>query len=218
MAMVDYPYPTDFVEPLPAWPVTYSCAQAKLAQEQAVGKPYADLYPIAAAGSVFYNYAGQLECLDVSVQQGGGLDDNGWGVLACNEMVMPFASNPDTSMFPSSSWSDKVDTAYCEASYSLNPQYTWALEYFGGMNPTKDFMKASNIVFSNGELDPWKAGGVTFYVSPETTPIYIEHSAHHLDLRLPNVADPQSLTDARQIETEQIAKWIDQYQGTDFVK
>lgn len=46
-------------------------------------------------------------------------------------------------------------------------------------------------------------------MSPDTTPIYIEKSAHHLDLRLPNPADPQSLTDARQIETEQIAKWID---------
>ena len=28
MAMVDYPYPTNFVEPLPAWPVTHACQQA----------------------------------------------------------------------------------------------------------------------------------------------------------------------------------------------
>ena len=35
-------------------------------------------------------------------------------------------------------------------------------------------------------------------------------------MREPNEADPQSLTDARQTETEWIAKWIDQYQGTDF--
>ena len=46
--------------------------------------------------------------------------------------------------------------------------------------------------------------------------LYIENSAHHLDLRLPNEADPDTLTQARQQETEEIAKWIDQYQGTSF--
>jgi hypothetical protein len=90
------------------------------------------------------------------------------------------------------------------------------LEYFGGMNPKRDFAKASNIVFSNGSLDPWHAGGVLEDVSPDTVVLYIENSAHHLDLRLPNAADPQTLTDARQVETETIAKWIDQYQGTSF--
>jgi len=67
MAMVDYPYPTSFVEPLPAWPVTYACKQAKEAKQAHVGDELADLYPIEAAGSTFYNYADQLDCLDVSV-------------------------------------------------------------------------------------------------------------------------------------------------------
>lgn len=58
-------------------------------------------------------------------------------------------------------------------------------------------MKTSNIIFSNGELDPWQAGGVTFEVSNETTVLYIEKSAHHLDLRLPNPADPATVTEAR---------------------
>lgn len=216
MAMVDYPYPTNFVEPLPAYPVTYACQQAKAAAEANADSEYKNLYAIAAAGSTFYNYAGQLDCLDVSVQQGGGLDDNGWGVLACNEMVMPFASDPSTSMFPPAEWSEKENTLQCEAMYGLTPQYNWALDYFGGRVPKRDFMKASNIIFSNGELDPWQAGGVVEDVSKDTIAIYIEGSAHHLDLRLPNEADPATLTAARQTETEYIAKWIDQYQGSDF--
>jgi len=54
-------------------------------------------------------------------------------------------------------------------------------------------------------------------VSEQTTFLYIENSAHHLDLRLPNEADPESLTAARQTEMDEVAKWIDQYQGTNFL-
>ena len=124
---------------------------------------------------------------------------------------MPFASNPDTSMFPSSSWNEKENTSECYAAYGEKPQYSWAFDYFGGLNPTKDILKTSNIIFSNGELDPWQAGGLTFPINDESIALYIEKSAHHLDLRLPNEADPQTLTDARQTETEWIAKFIDQY-------
>ena len=90
------------------------------------------------------------------------------------------------------------------------------MDYFGGRNPARDFMKSSNIIFSNGSLDPWQAGGVVEHVSDSVVILYIENSAHHLDLRLPNEADPQTLTDARTIEMETIAKWVDQYQGTSF--
>ena len=129
---------------------------------------------------------------------------------------MPFASRESTSMFPASEWDEKSNSYYCKAMYGELPQYNWALDYFGGRKPEKDFMKASNIIFSNGELDPWHAGGVLKNVSDRTLSIFIENSAHHLDLRLPNEADPESVTAARLLETEWIAFFIDEYQGTNF--
>ena len=119
-------------------------------------------------------------------------------------------------MFPPATWDEAEYSAYCDETFGLEPQYNWPLDYFGGWVPERDFISASNIIFSNGELDPWQAGGITKKINDQTLVLYIESSAHHLDLRLPNEADPQSVTDARQIETGWIAKWIDQYQGTSF--
>jgi len=121
MAMVNYPYPTDFVEPLPEWPVTYACAQASAAKAAHKDDPYADLYAIAAAGNTFYNYAGQTPCFDLGGNSNSGLDGNGWGVLACNEMCMPFASNPDNSMFSPSTWNEKANSSYCYGAYGEKP-------------------------------------------------------------------------------------------------
>ena len=112
-------------------------------------------------------------------------------------MCMPFASNPDTSMFPPASWNERANSSYCYAAYGERPQYSWALDYFGGYNPKKDFLKVSNIIFSNGELDPWQAGGVTFPINNDSLALYIEGAAHHLDLRLHNIADPATVTAAR---------------------
>jgi hypothetical protein len=211
--MVDYPYATSFVEPLPANPVNVSCQAAAEAEATYANNPDVSLYAIQAAGKVFYNYEDQLECLDVATQQGGGLDDNGWNVLYCNEMTMPFASDETTSMFPVSTWDPDSVTTGCQSTYDLTPQLYWALTYFGGMNETKDFAKASNIIFSNGTLDPWQAGGIIppTTLNDKTTILFIEGSAHHLDLRLPNEADPATLTAARNTEITMISQYIDEY-------
>ena len=100
-------------------------------------------------------------------------------------------------MFPPASWNERANSSYCYAAYGERPQYGWALDYFGGYNPKKDFLKVSNIIFSNGELDPWQAGGVTFPINSDSVALYIEKAAHHLDLRLPNEADPATVTAAR---------------------
>lgn len=94
----------------------------------------------------------------------------------------------------------------------MKPRYDWALDYFGGRNLNLDWSTTSNIIFSNGEYDPWQAGGVLDDVLENNHVIYIKKSAHHLDLRTPNDADPVFVKDARKRETAIIKKIISDYQ------
>ena len=97
----------------------------------------------------------------------------------------------------------------------MTPDYDWALRYFGGFDIDKDFMYATNMILSNGELDPWREGGLNKNVTLDGSGIalYIESGAHHLDLRAPNDADPAAVTEARSIEMANIKKWISEYQN-----
>ena len=95
----------------------------------------------------------------------------------------------------------------------MTPQYDWALDYFGGRDVTKDFASSSNIIFSNGNLDPWHAGGVLEDTMPDNHVIFIQNSAHHFDLRLPNAADPYTVTQARAQEEAIIKGWIETFQN-----
>ena len=119
-------------------------------------------------------------------------------------------------MFPPFEWDPTGNTEWCQYAYGLTPQYDWVFDYYGGKNTDKDFMKLSNVIFSNGVIDPWHSGGVLTAPNDKVVTLYIEDAAHHLDLREPNAADPASVTAARQTETETIALWIDQYQGSNF--
>ena len=83
-------------------------------------------------------------------------------------------------MFPAYDWSKAGNTEWCESAYGLRPEYQWPFTHYGGLHPTKDFMTASNIVFSNGELDPWAGGGVNANLSESLLAIHIPRAAHHL--------------------------------------
>lgn len=156
--------------------------------------------------SVYFNYTGQYPCTNLSDWEGtGSLDGFGWNILACNQLFMPTGFGEDSMFIPL-----KIDyesnTEMCQRLYGLTPDYNWALDYFGGYNIDKDFLAVTNIIWSNGELDPWRAGGLNKNVSADGSSIalYIEGGAHHLDLRPPNVEDPATVTEARNIEMANI--------------
>jgi lysosomal Pro-X carboxypeptidase len=131
-------------------------------------------------------------------------------------MILPIAQNGITDMFLPMMWDSDAFVASCVKNQGVNPQFNWALDTFGGRNIQKDFLWLSNVIFSNGALDPWRAGGVTKKFNNDATNlvILIPKSAHHLDLRDTNAADPAELTAARDQEIAHIKMWIADYNPT----
>ena len=220
MSMTDYPYASAFLNPMPAWPVNVSCTFWKDFDPTAAITPghetlSADetmlLTNLKASADVYFNSNNQSKCTDSSDTEGTGtLDAEGWNVLACNELAMP-VSMSNASMFVEEDFNYTKYTADCQAKYGLTPNYDWAIKTFGGSNVTSDFKDYSNIIFTNGNLDPWRAGGVTEYVGLNLPTWTIQGGAHHLDLRLPNKDDGDDVRWVREKSTELIAQWIVEY-------
>jgi len=199
MAMTDYPYPANFLEPMPAWPIKVSCSRM-LAETDLITGMY-------EAISVYYNYTGDAgSCYSMNSTATADLGTFAWDYQSCTEMVMPISSNGTSDMFPPSYFSLEALTEYCQQTWGVTPRPHWIPTYYGGRN----IGAASNIVFSNGMLDPWRGGGVQQSISDSLVAILIKDGAHHLDLRAPNDADPQSVKDARSEEIQHIRQWIQQ--------
>eukprot|EP01100_Stratorugosa_tubuloviscum_P008524 TRINITY_DN355_c0_g6_i1.p1 TRINITY_DN355_c0_g6~~TRINITY_DN355_c0_g6_i1.p1 ORF type:complete len:497 (-),score=250.08 TRINITY_DN355_c0_g6_i1:85-1575(-) len=200
MAMADYPYAANFLEPMPAWPVTESC--------YALGNSSGDAIDgLIAAITVYYNYTGEAgSCFEVQSTTTDSLGTLGWDYQACTEMVMPMASDGINDMFLPVNWNVESFSAICAKTWQVQTRPYWVPIEYGA---TK-INAASNIIFSNGRLDPWRGGGVQQTISDSLIAIIIKDGAHHLDLRLPTSQDPDSVIQARQQEIDLLTKWISQ--------
>jgi len=152
----------------------------------------------------------------------------GWGPLCCNEglrLVNTLATGVGRDFYwpPSPDSRDWNATAIVaapigacgqgyasEGLYGLptgegDPWSRWEDDYYGGLR----LGGASNIVFSNGALDPWSAAGV-IRGSPNRSliPLLLDEGAHHLDLMFSTPADPPCAAEARAVEEAAIRQWI----------
>lgn len=122
-------------------------------------------------------------------------------------MIMPMCST-DEDMFENSPWDFAKFSDDCFKQFAVRPRNEQVpILEFGG----KEIETASNIVFSNGLLDPWSSGGVLANVSSQVLSILIPDGAHHFDLRGENLLDSESVKSARKFHQKQISKWLDKY-------
>uniref|UniRef100_V9KNU6 Lysosomal Pro-X carboxypeptidase n=3 Tax=Callorhinchus milii TaxID=7868 RepID=V9KNU6_CALMI len=201
LAMVDYPYAASFLEPLPAWPIKVVCTHLKdpsLSEELLLKKLF-------EAVSVYYNYTGNMKCLNISQTATSSLDDQAWYYQSCTEMVMPICADGINDMFEPAKWDFPAFSEDCYKTWGIRPRPDWIATNYGG----KNISSHTNIVFSNGDLDPWSAGGVRKSISDTLVAITITDGAHHLDLRSKNPKDPPSVQKARTQEIQYMKKWIE---------
>ena len=95
----------------------------------------------------------------------------------------------------------------CQAQWGVTPRPYWANIGFGGWNITS----VSNLVFSNGGLDPWRPGGIQSNLTDTLLAVVIPDVGHHIDLMFANPADPPAVIAARQFERDNIAAWIAEF-------
>ncbi|OQV22879.1 Lysosomal Pro-X carboxypeptidase [Hypsibius exemplaris] len=204
MAMTDYPYPTEFLKPMPGWPVKAACQHLS---DLCSFKTDRDLLIAVYKGiSVYYNYTGQVkDCFNISDSSTGtALGDTQWDYQACSELVMPDCTDGKTDMFYYRPWNISEYNRECHKNFAVKPDPSLAIREYGG----RDLVAHSNIIFSNGKLDPWSGGGVIKAPSKRIKVILIDDAAHHLDLRSSHPDDPQSVVYARKKEIAIIKKWI----------
>ncbi|CAM1302547.1 PRCP (predicted) [Pycnogonum litorale] len=203
VAMANYPYPNDFLGPLPAWPVKKMCSfmsDSSVSDDEILSSVF-------QAISVYYNFSSsQPDCMDLKFAPISSLGADNWYFQACTEMVQPYCSNGIDTMFEVKTYNLTKVIENCEKTYGVRPRPYMAELMYGG----RKLYSASNILFSNGEIDPWSGGGIRETINPTVIAIEIKDGAHHIDLRESNVLDPPSVVEARNIEKAWIRVWIEE--------
>lgn len=208
LAMGDYPYPTTFIANLPAYPVKYACTAMANANSTAEGlfEMSEMVYGKLKCHNIWNEF---IECADPT-GCGLGMDSLAWDFQACTEIILPAGSDNVTDMFPILQFTLQQRDTYCQNRWGVVPRNAWMATHFF----TTGLKGVSNIVFSNGNLDPWMGGGITTNISSNLVAVVIDGGAHHLDLRGSNAADPPSVVVARIQEAQYISKWIKQAKKT----
>ena len=218
---MNYPYP---VAPFRyGWPVNHTCALLRPPSLRAN-----DSSLLAAIGSIaadFYEWGGEGTCVDGRGQggiPGGGpvqnmlLDptDTAWGYQSCSETLHQFSGRGVRNF----TFEMQPVIQVCREVFNVQPDTVWPDVHFGGYDIMDGRTGASNIIFSQGLLDPWHGGGFLKQWDNSMPVLLMKNAAHHLDLRAPHPQDPPDVTATRVEEEKIIRGWIHAYVREDVAK
>jgi len=159
----------------------------------------------------FYNYTGSINCTDTTNSQ--GIDAVGLDCLLCNQMAIPTPKSKHSMFIETPNYYLDYGNS-CKDNFGLVPWWAYALTNFGGgVDPVRDFQDYSNIIFSNGLLDPFSGGGMRSFLGANLPVFNITDGAVSLDMKAPRDEDKGTEVEyTRELESLFLEKWIREYQ------
>jgi len=134
--------------------------------------------------------------------------------LPCNQINGEPNEAGTNLNFPKNCWSASRFGDFCEARVGVRPLDPSKLQAYWGAGED-GWRNSPRLLLSNGRLDPWGYGGVPGGgVKGEAGVLWIPNSAHHLDLRSPNPADPPSVAAARERGVSLVLGWLTAREST----
>lgn len=164
MAMGDYPYPSSYMTngngTLPAYPMRVGCDYLSSSFSDDFDGQYALMQQMSKAAGIFYNATETLSCYDLnqSVNNETAYDGNAWDFQWCTELMMPQSQNGTSDMFFPIYFDVQAAVNQCKNTWNVTSRPLWATIEWGAYN----IHSCSNIVFSNGDYDPW-SGSLFFF-------------------------------------------------------
>jgi len=216
LAMANYPFPNNYVpmtagvgsNPLPANPLTDACAALTRSSDTSEDSL---LESFRESVQSWYNNTRTEKCFHVKRQQ---VRDEQFMYLRCSDLGGPYTQG--TSMdafFPRMNIaSDDLDKM-CQTDVGQTARIgEGAIEF--GMTRIDVVAGMTNIIWSNGELDPWADYGVACGASgikcpPSVISPQIPNGAHSSDLLFSHPLDSEVLTNVRRLESAHISSWIE---------
>ncbi|ETW05762.1 hypothetical protein H310_03446 [Aphanomyces invadans] len=211
LAMGNYPYPSSYimngVSELPAYPVRAACLPLEPLFPATKEGNRSLLHAMRASIGVYYNSTFDTPCYSTSSPSAESqVDANYWDYLFCSELYQPQDQGVN-DMFWLDLHNDTAMAEECLAQWNVTLRPLWATTVYGGHKALKD---TSNIVFSNGNYDPWSGMGVLEDMSESVVAVKVDGGAHHLDLMFSHPLDSPGVKAAREVEKAHIRKWIQQ--------
>ena len=150
-AMANYPYPANFLSPLPAWPVKVMCSEIVNTLEKSSKNedPVEILKAVYSGVNVYQNYTGQTPCTDINTDiNAGNVNMISWEYQTCTEFVFPMCSNGVNDMYEPQKWDLNSYCLGCYSQFKTVPRSEWPVINYGVSE--SDLKSYSNIIFSNG--------------------------------------------------------------------